>query len=62
MNVETETAETGTEKSVRRETSARLRRIAGGGSSRKPGDVAANLRIAEEVLREMHFFICRRSH
>ncbi len=31
-------AEFGTEKSVRRRTGAKLRRIVGAGSSRKPGD------------------------
>ena len=49
MIVETET---GREKSARRRTSARLRRIGGAGSSRRPGDVAANLQIVEEVRYE----------
>lgn len=40
MSVEIETVETetGTEKSVRRKTGAKLRRIAGAGSLRKRGD------------------------
>lgn len=56
MSAETKTVETesGIEKSGRRRTGVKLRRINGARSYRKPGGVAANLRgrSAEEVRGE----------
>ena len=54
--------ETRTEKSVRRKISAKQRLIAGAGSSKRDGVVAANLRTVEEVLREMHSCIYEQPH